>query len=51
MSAHGYLSGEIFYYLKSLRPGAPDQELLQTDVYNFFHNLERLGYIRAGLSL
>lgn len=49
MSAHGYLSGEIFHYLKSLRPGAPDQELLQTDVYNFFHNLERLGYNSSDL--
>jgi glycosyltransferase involved in cell wall biosynthesis len=49
MSAHGYLSGEIFHYLKSLRPGDSDQEILQTEEYNFFHNLERLGYNSSDL--
>ncbi|MGD6854413.1 glycosyltransferase family 4 protein [Bacillus infantis] len=49
MSAHGYLSGEIFYNLKSLRPGAADLELRQSDVYNYFHKLERLGYNSSDL--
>ncbi len=49
MSAHGYLSGEIYHYMKSQQPASPDQEILQTDVYKYFNNLEKLGYNSSDL--
>ncbi|MGM0788881.1 MAG: glycosyltransferase family 4 protein [Bacillota bacterium] len=44
MSAHGYLLGEILFYLKSKFPNASDETLQKTEVYNFFQSLEKLGY-------
>jgi glycosyltransferase involved in cell wall biosynthesis len=48
-SAHGYLTKEIYYVLKSIYPKKTDRELRESFEYRYHHMLEYKGYFSSDL--
>lgn len=48
-SVHGYLSGAIYYSLKTGHRNLSDEEIYQTDTYQYYRFLERIGYQSSDL--